>query len=129
MRARDPRRHTKGLRWIAAALGIAIVSVCLTVVSLWMLSDSAETGLRPAVVQPDRTGGRASEQLRDPSMQLLLDQRALYEECRSVRQRMSQIEREWSASPSAGGDHWESTALELDRRLDDLRERIDCNRP
>jgi hypothetical protein len=59
-----------------------------------------------------------------------MDERTLYEDGRNVSQRMSQIEREWSASSSPDrGDAWDSTVTELDGRLDDLRQRIDRNQP
>jgi hypothetical protein len=59
-----------------------------------------------------------------------LDEQNLYEDCQRARQQISEIEREWSESSSPdGGDGWESTVSELDRRLDDLRQRIDHSLP
>jgi hypothetical protein len=122
-------RRGKRLWWTAAALGSGIVPVCLTVLLVHLLSDN--TGQGPELRQPVPTQAASvgAQQNDTVLMEPLLDERTLYEDCRSLRERMSQIEREWSQSASFGGDRWESTVSELHRQADDLHKRIDRSLP
>jgi serine/threonine-protein kinase len=126
-----PRTGTRRRRWnrlrsIAAALGIGIVGICVTVVWLALLPGNPKPSPQPNSAPPAETATVAAGQDNKPILPSLPDERTWREDCRSAGRRMSQIEREWSASPStAGSDRWEPTVSELDRRLGDLRQRID----
>ncbi|MGO8748571.1 MAG: protein kinase domain-containing protein [Thermoguttaceae bacterium] len=130
VRTSDRRRRAKRLWRIVAAFGIVIAGVCLTVVRFYWPSGNITTGPEPRIAEPDRTADATGDSHADVSIGPLLDERALDEDCRTMRQRMSQIERGWSeSSPPGGGDGWESTVSDLQRRMDDLRQRIDRATP
>jgi serine/threonine-protein kinase len=76
------------------------------------------------------SGPLAAGEETSAATQFLLDEQAISDGCQDVHQRVSQIQREWSQSASpVGSTGWESAAAELQRRLDDLGQRIENNQP
>ena len=129
-RTENRRHRARRLRRIVAAVVIGIVGLCLTVVSVHWWPSNATTRLENRSPQTDRVAGTALEHSDAFSVGAILDERALQEDCRSARQRISQIEREWRQPPSPADDvGWQSTVSRLHKRLDNLSQRIDQNMP
>ena len=145
-RTGDRRRRARRLRRIVAAVGIGIVAIGLVVVATQLPSpvgrgaggegrerspqaDTSSNATRPHP-SPLPAGEGTGTQSPDSRAESLLDERTLVEGYGDIRQRISNIEREWSqSSASVDGADWESAAAELHRQADNLSRRIDNNQP
>ena len=121
-------RLARRLGLAAAAIGLAVAAAWSTAVVIrpW-LSDGGSDDQHESV-QTESSADSPRPTFDSVVVMSLADERALLQDYRNVEDRISQIERTWSQS-AIGGDGLEATVSELDRRLDDLRRRIDRNLP
>jgi len=126
-RTKSRKRRARLFRQIVAAVVVGVVGLGLTV-ALWLRwpPAGAKTGLENVSSQPADTTGAAGKHDPDYAVQASLDERALQEECRTVRERISQVREKWYSSSSAVDETpWQATISGLHRRMDDLGQRID----
>jgi eukaryotic-like serine/threonine-protein kinase len=123
LRTRRVRRRT-----IAATLGI--LAVVLTIAVFVWRPWNTKTGDQTAESHIGRAESAEMASQDALSLAIVLDERTLQEDCRSVRERILTIEQDWRQSPSPIDEtHWQAELLKLHRQADDLGQRIDRNLP